>query len=341
MVLTTGRPIVVSGTSPTTFRDSRVDSNYPCLSKRSVVVYDDSVQYVTQQGIASFSPSGGVKLATEGLESWFGWQDYISIEGLCNLQAVAWNGMYVGTCDGATFTFKDSFVRLKITPVAMFSEHDTGILYYIRRSVRGRQAAIMRFHSPGRPDQTVEWESKEFIVGKPTNMGALWVDWEPTDEYKGRFASILEDEERKRRNAIALLLAWHGGVNNQPLDGVDLNGQPSYEYTPPPTPGVALDFERPICDVTVKYIGRFHGDLVKNNFAAADVSRHVRVSGVPSRRKVRLPRGFRSDKFKIVVSTNARVKSIMVATTPQELEQSRQANILPYLMCHRRIVDLG
>ena len=71
-VLTTGRPIVVSGTSPITFRDSRVDSNYPCISKRSVVVYNDSVQYVTQQGIASFSPSGGVKLATEGLESWFG-----------------------------------------------------------------------------------------------------------------------------------------------------------------------------------------------------------------------------------------------------------------------------
>ena len=103
---------------------------------------------------------------------------------------------------------------------------------------------------------------------------------------------------------------------------MDLNGQPSYEYTPPPTPGVALDFERPICDVTVKYIGRFHGDLIKNNFAAADVSRDVRVSGVPSRRKVRLPRGFRSDKFKIVVSTNARVKSIILATTPQELEQA-------------------
>ena len=322
VVLTTGRPIVVAGTSPSTFRDSRVDSNYPCLSKRSVVVYNNSVQYVTQQGIAAFSPSGGVQLATEGMESWFSWQDYISIEELCNLQAVAWNGMYVGSCAGRTFTFKNSFVRLKITPVAMYSEYETGILYFLRRSVRGRKAAIMRFHTPGESDQTVEWESKEFVVGKPTNMGALFVDWEPTDEYKERFSSILEDENRKRENAIALLLAWHGGFNNQRVGGVDLNGMPNYAYTPPPVEGVALDFERPICDVTIKYIGRFHGDLIKNNFGLADVSKDVRVSGVPSRRKVRLPRGFRSDKFKIAISTNARVKSIMVATTPQELEQS-------------------
>lgn len=66
LVLTTGNPVLFSGTDPLGMSASRLSVSYPCVSKRSAVSFGHGVVWASSEGLA-YVGSGGQRLLTEGV----------------------------------------------------------------------------------------------------------------------------------------------------------------------------------------------------------------------------------------------------------------------------------
>jgi len=67
LVLTEKYPYQVSGNNPATMAFARIDTLYPCVSKRSIVNMGYGVLYPTYGGVALFSSEAGAVLATKSI----------------------------------------------------------------------------------------------------------------------------------------------------------------------------------------------------------------------------------------------------------------------------------
>jgi len=176
LVMTEGYPYVISGSDPAVLSTSRYSTNYPCLSKRSIVQTDVGVMYATHEGLALASFTGGVQIVTAPAHSPDTWKAALDPT---TLVGAFYDSMYFGSHSTASFFYRRSqdgqnpgdFVAHDFTFTATWFDQDSGFLYYIT----GTNGDIVRWDDPAQPNDDYTWRSKVFVSQEPFNMGAARV----------------------------------------------------------------------------------------------------------------------------------------------------------------------
>ena len=200
LVMTEGFPYVISGSDPSVLSTTRYSTNYPCLSKRSIVQTDVGVMYATHEGLALASFVGGVQIATAPAHSPDTWNEALDPN---TIVGAFYDSMYFGSHSTGAFFYRRSqdgqapgdFVDYDLTFTAAWFDPIDGALYY----VTGTNGDIVRWDDPTQPNSDYAWKSKVFVSQVPFNLGAarvigdyagvtpspIWgqydVDWEDAD----------------------------------------------------------------------------------------------------------------------------------------------------------------
>lgn len=172
LVLTKGKPAMISGLDPAAMSMSEIDTNLACVSKRSVVDMGDAVLYASPDGLV-MATDGGIRLITEELFTRDQWQD-LSPETLVGF---SWEGHYIGfytNSEGSSgFIFDprggaNSFVDLNFHATAGFNDLEEDELYLV---VGG---SLVKFAAGTALSYT--WKTKKFFVPRPINPAVAKVD---------------------------------------------------------------------------------------------------------------------------------------------------------------------
>lgn len=172
LVLTKGKPALITGSEPAYMSMTEIDSTLSCVSKRSVVDTGDAVFYASPDGLVVASETG-VSLATESLFTREQWQE-LSPESITGF---AWEGHYVGFYSTDTesrgFVFDprggaNSFIDLSFHATAGFTDFENDVLYLV---VGGN---LVTFGQGD--DLSYTWKTKKFYVPRPINPAVAKVD---------------------------------------------------------------------------------------------------------------------------------------------------------------------
>ena len=183
LVLTKEYPFQVSGNNPATMAFARIDTLYPCVSKRSVVNMGFGVVYATFGGLAVYNPSAGADLITKYVHDWDTWGvDF----DLTQLVGRFYNGKYFGSNGSTTFIFERDeriggyFVRINYNFSTAWYDALTNDFYYITDNLGN----LLKWDLRGQPLSAMEWKSKVIVTKDFLNLGAARVvaDYQTPDE---------------------------------------------------------------------------------------------------------------------------------------------------------------
>ena len=291
-VLTTGNPYIVSGTNPSSMVMEKMELNLPCVSARGIEDLGYAVAYPSNDGLVMVS-SSGAQVVTKGLMTKQAWEKVNPWSIHSGQRDGRYFACYVKTTDVAVLEVmifdtnreQPFVVRCDIIPDAMFFDIKTGSLYFCS----GR--SVFEFDPAGKPNVTMSWKSKEFIMPKPTNFGAILIEVDNTKNTEDLQAIQDQIEEDTAYNKTLLDGPSVGDVNSNFLNEYELNG-----------------------DNLINLRGRSHSLSV---FVIADDEIIATVNKV--NRMARLPSGFLARKWEIMVSGNLNVLEITMAQTGFEL----------------------
>ena len=293
-VLTTGNPYIVNGTHPSSMVMEKMELNLPCVSARGIEDLGYAVAYPSNDGLVMVS-SSGAQVVTKGLMTKQAWEKVNPWSIHSGQRDGRYFACHVKTTNGDVDALEVAIfdtnreqpfvVRCDIIPDAMFFDIKTGSLYFCS----GR--SVFEFDPDGKPNMVMSWKSKEFIMPKPTNFGAILIEVD---------GGLTPDDEKAIQDQIAEDIAYNqtlmtgpsvGDVNSNTLNEYELNGDN------------LIDVQR--------------RDYALSVFVVADDEIIATVNKV--NRMARLPSGFLARKWEIMVSGNLNVVEITMAQTGFEL----------------------
>lgn len=174
LVLTKEYPYQVSGNNPATMAYARIDTLYPCVSKRSIVNMGYGVAYTTYGGLAVYNPSAGMDLITKYVHDWDTWPEAVD---LTNCIGKFYNGKYFGSDGNSSFIFERDdriggyFVQINYVFSAAWYDPQTNEFYYIADNLGNLNA----WDKDTQPLSSMEWKSKTIITKDFLNLGAARV----------------------------------------------------------------------------------------------------------------------------------------------------------------------
>ncbi len=182
LVLTEEYPYQVSGANPATMAYARIDTQFPCLSKRSIVNMGYGVAYVTFGGLAVYSPSSGMDLITKFVHDWDTWPDAVD---LTNVVGRFYNGKYFGSDGTKSFIFERDdriggfFVQINYKFTAAWYDPRTNAFYYLPDNLGN----LYQWDKEDQPLAAAEWKSKTIVTKDFLNLGAARIvaDYETPD----------------------------------------------------------------------------------------------------------------------------------------------------------------
>ncbi len=182
LVLTEEYPYQVSGANPATMAYARIDTQFPCLSKRSIVNMGYGVAYVTFGGLAVYSPSSGMDLITKFVHDWDTWPDAVD---LTNVVGRFYNGKYFGSDGTKSFIFERDdriggfFVQINYKFTAAWYDPRTNAFYYLPDNLGN----LYQWDKEDQPLSAAEWKSKTIVTKDFLNLGAARIvaDYETPD----------------------------------------------------------------------------------------------------------------------------------------------------------------
>lgn len=173
-VATKGYPYLVSGADPANgLSVSRIDANYPCVSKRSIVSMPYGVVYATHDGLAVYNTSSGPTLITKMLFNKDTWQREIDPTTII---AEYYGDQYFASHCSGSFIFEQApaergggtFVNLDFNFTASWYDVVDGIVY----CVNGLEGNIYEWDNAEQPPTVQTWKSKTITVKDMLNLGA-------------------------------------------------------------------------------------------------------------------------------------------------------------------------
>lgn len=175
LVTTDSYPYLVSGSDPANgMATSRIDANFPCLNKNSMVTMGYGIVYSTHDGLAVYSPSSGVAIITKLLYNNDTWQSSINPK---TVVAEYYGDNYFASHSTGAFVFEQDtkvggfFVNADYSFSASFYDAIDGIVYY----VSGTNGDIYEWDNLAQPAVVQEWKSKVLITKDMINLGAARV----------------------------------------------------------------------------------------------------------------------------------------------------------------------
>lgn len=309
LAMTTDYPYLLNGSNPATLGIYRIDTLYPCLSKRSIVNMGYGVAYATHGGVAIYAPgtSGGMDLVTKLVHDWDTWDSSLDPS---TIVAKFYNGKYYASHSNGAFIFERDdkiggfFVQTQYQYSAAWTDNVNNDFYYVADS-RGNLA---QWDRPGQPLSPLEWKSKVIVTKDYMNLGAARViaDYDTPDD------------EIDAINAYNLTVPPFNQTiwNNAPQLGT-MNG-----------PGTYVDST----GATVLPSGAFNAMMVNGDFGTKYqlplptalpvtfriwANKELIFQGILYTSDIfRLPSGYRSDTFEVAVSGSARIRAIHIGETP-------------------------
>lgn len=174
-VTTEAYPFAVSGTDPANgMNTSRIDANFPCLNKNSMVSMGYGIVYSTHDGLAVYSPGSGVGIITKLLYNNDTWTSTIDPK---TVVAEYYGENYFASHSTGAFVFEQDakvgsyFVNVGYSFSASIYDAIDGIVYYIS----GTNGDVYQWDDLTQPSVTMEWKSKTIIAKEMLNLGAARV----------------------------------------------------------------------------------------------------------------------------------------------------------------------
>ena len=151
VVATTGRPRLVTGTTPAAMSASDPDADRVCVSRGSVVDMGEYVVYASTEGLVAVS-GGEPQLITEGILTPEQWQAL----NPASIHACRYEGRYLGFYDGGCFALApgEGIEFIDVHAANSYYDIAASSLYLIQGST------ISKWR--GGPSMTYRWRSKIF-----------------------------------------------------------------------------------------------------------------------------------------------------------------------------------
>jgi hypothetical protein len=161
---------------------ARIDTLYPCLSKRSIVNMGYGVAYATHGGMAVYNPSNGMDILTRLVHDWDTWEATLDPS---TIVGKFYNGKYFGSHSTNSFIFERDdriggfFVGVNYRWTASWFDSLTNDFYYIGDSLGN----LYKWDDSSQPLAAMEWKSKVIVTKDYLNIGAARViaDYETPD----------------------------------------------------------------------------------------------------------------------------------------------------------------
>lgn len=174
VVLTTGRPVLMTGYRPEQVALSNLDSAEPCTTPNSIVSSPEGVYFSGFTGLMRVT-AGGVENITKDLISQTDWRANYAPANLSMARLNATQLLAFSTV-GTGFVLDLSNQRTAITDFAKFDAVDSSIVDPYTGQVWVMSAnKVWQWAASGAPNTVCRYESKEFQAPKPVNIGALRV----------------------------------------------------------------------------------------------------------------------------------------------------------------------
>lgn len=298
VVATEGNPFVITGSTPAAMSQTKLPMYEPCVSKRSVVADRDGAMYASPNGVVKIS-QGFSGVITKNLMTRDEWQVY----GPATMNGAVLDGSYYlffdtvnsGAYKGAVILDGDdanqAMTLTNMHTTAVHVEPTTASMYVVEdNEVKLWEGDPLNY-------LPYEWTSKVFVTPRPVNFGAVQVEAEYGDIQIGEALDALA-EQIQAENQITYAAAdtLLSELNVTTVNFTSLNGSI-------------------LQDVPSAVDGRFVLLQVYCN------SRLVATLNITSRRALRLPSGFKGDRWEFRLAGNVPLRSLKVAETSKELVQ--------------------
>lgn len=291
VVATRGNPYIVSGVEPESMSMVKVSAPYPCLAKRGVIGVGDGVLYPTKQGMA-FVGSGGFRLFTEDFYTEDEWE---RLDPSSMFAEFANGRIYVGytdtdDADGILVFDKGLHTTVDLACSDLYAEPASGNLYV------GDSTGVLLWDDNSANPFQMTWRSKEFQLAVPVNLGAAKVEYEQVMSDADIAALAAAYAAAVAANEVLLATGDIGGaLNTETLNTMTLHGS-GMTGLPPEAPNNSVTFTL------------YKGERV------------VFSRNITSENAFRLPAGLKYDHFSVEVTTQNKVRAILVGETMKSLQ---------------------
>lgn len=295
VVMTDGYPYLMSGSAPENMRSEKLELNLPCINARGVQDLGYSVLYPSHDGLVSVS-SGSASVISSALLSRTDWERYrpsAQVSGqfsgrylTCYRYFDDQFNEYSGTMIFDVTGAQPFIIRSDISPSAFFYDVHSGELYFLDG------ADVFLWDAVGKVNALQFWKSKEFVLARPTNFGAILIEAD-TSLSLDDLAALEERRQSLIDDNQALMEAGTlgGDLNGAAFNVCAINGD-----TLQPVPGLNRTLSV---------------SIYADNAHVATVSKAGTMA--------RLPSGFLARRWKIGVSSDMPISQITLATTGTEL----------------------
>jgi len=300
VIMTTGTPYFVSGSTPDSMQQVKIEQNLPCINARGIVDLGMAIVYPSNEGLVAVRADGSISLISQQLfsrDDWLALSPATFISGQISGRYIAF---YETTDTDGALQFGSIFIDIAGTPflirsstrvTSVFFEIGSGALYFLQHGSNN----IYRFDSPDGMRETMYWRSKRFVLPYPENFGAILIDAD----------SALSGEELKnqeaartgmiaRNNAAIAAGSIGGDVNSLPLNSVAVAGD--------------------ILEILPRQYGTINVGVFADGKKVAQVSRTNKVC--------RLPPGFKARTWEIDVSGDIEITQIVMGKTVADIQQT-------------------
>lgn len=183
VILTDRQPYILTGSDPATMTLQKVDTLYPCVSARGAVSMSYGVLFPTVEGLALYSPTGGIKLATAAIHSNDTWNNLLDPS---TIVGVYYDNTYFASHSGGSFIYMyepdtgGSLVTCDTTFTATYNDTSTGAAYFVPYLFATGKVYVW---DPLVGDPMIsEWKSKVFTAANYNNLGAARIKADYTDD---------------------------------------------------------------------------------------------------------------------------------------------------------------
>jgi len=292
IVMTTGQPWGMIGTSPDSITVEKISLPEPCISKRSIAVDENGVLYCSPNGVVGIGPQFRGVL-TNKLFRRQEWQLYSPD----TMVGAMYDGRYFISYQSSTkgsrtmVMSRDDIPALSFLDAparALFSELRDGELFYLNAT----DNTIYQVDADELNPLTYEWQSKRFVFDHAVTWSVLRLDIDPddisnTDLYNAQLADIIADNEAFTGDTL-------GAYNEHAYNVFNVDGSLLTELPQPASAQFA----------TVILL---------------DEANEVRATfSITSYNPVRIP-PFRSRDLKVRITGTLPVRGIVLATSFSEL----------------------
>lgn len=294
VVMTAGNPYLITGTHPDSMVMEKLELNLPCLSATGIQDLGYAVAYPSHDGLVLVS-SSGARIATERVvsrEHWRRLNPHTMISGQIDGRYFASYqltdpeyGLQRATVIIDTTGAQPFIIRADIGPTAFYYDLVAGELYYLQDN------NIYQWDSYGARNMVQSWRSKQFVMPKPTNFGAIRIDAD--DALSDEEMAILQQsiDEAKAYNQTVSGDLELGELNTTELNVYAINGD---HMMPIPPAGY-------VANINVYADGKLVTNVNRVN------------------RTVRMPSGFLARIWELEVSGDLAVAEVLMAQTAAEL----------------------